>query len=128
MKPFFLNKEYVALALIKSKDQFFHESFITIQELNQFIGFLQQEFNNQDLNIIISSNSLSEEDFNVTDEIIVKSNNCCFNLDLVPIKILKILYNIDFITDFWMKIEQEKLEVLENMRNTSFKLNRKVNR
>ncbi len=64
MKTFFLGKEYVALSLIKAKDQFFRERFITISELNQFDHFLQQEFNNRNIDIIITSNTLSSEDFN----------------------------------------------------------------
>ena len=46
METIFIGEEYVALSLIKIKNQFLGENFITISELNQFEHFLQQEFNN----------------------------------------------------------------------------------
>lgn len=113
MKTFFLGKEYVALSLIKAKDQFFRERFITISELNQFDHFLQQEFNNRNLDIVITSNTLSSEDFNIMGEVIMTSNTCCFNLDLLPIYVLTVLYDSNLIVDFLTQLENEKLEILE---------------
>lgn len=113
MKTFFLGKEYVALSLIKAKDQFFRERFITISELNQFDHFLQQEFNNRNLDIIITSNTLSSEDFNIMGEVIMTSNTCCFNLDLLPINVLTVLYDSNLIVDFLTQLENEKLKILE---------------
>lgn len=113
MKTFFLGKEYVALSLIKAKDQFFRERFITISELNQFDHFLQQEFNNRNIDIIITSNTLSSEDFNIMGEVIMTSNTCCFNLDLLPINVLTVLYDSNLIVDFLTQLENEKLKILE---------------
>lgn len=126
MKSIFLDEAYVALALIKSKSQFFHKNFITISELNQFVYFLQQEFNKQNLNIVITSNSLNSEDFNIIGETIMKSNACCFNLDLLSIDILKVLYDTNLIANFWVQLEQEKLETLKKVIVDSPKLYRKV--
>lgn len=44
---------------MRAKTKIFHEQFVTISELNQFDSFLQQEFNNRNLDIIITS-TLSE--------------------------------------------------------------------
>lgn len=103
----------MALSLIKAKDQFFRERFITISELNQFDHFLQQEFNNRNLDIVITSNTLSSEDFNIMGEVIMTSNTCCFNLDLLPIYVLTVLYDSNLIVDFLTQLENEKLEILE---------------
>lgn len=113
MKTFFLSKEYVLLALIESKNQIFHENFATISELNQFEYFLQRKFNNQNLDVVITSNNLSSEDFNVTGDVIMKSNTCSFNLYFLPIEILNILDDIDLITNFFINLENEKIEMLK---------------
>jgi len=113
MKTFFLGKEYVALLLIRAKEQFLEESFITISELNQFDYFLQQEFNNRNLDIVITSNTLSSEDFNTMGEAIMTSNTCCFDLNLLPLNVLTVLYDANLIADFLIQLENKKLEMLE---------------
>lgn len=113
MKTFFLGNEYVALLLIRAKEQFLQESFITTSELNQFDYFLQQEFNNRNLNIVITSNTLSSEDFNTMGEAIMASNTCCFDLDLLPLNVLTVLYDSNLIADFLIQLENKKLEMLE---------------
>lgn len=125
MSTIFLGKEYIALSLIKAKDQFFHEHFITISELNQFDHFLQQEFNNRDLNIVITSNTLSSEDFKIMGEIIMPSNTCCFNLDMLPINVLTVLYDSNLIVDFLTQLENKKLETLERKKEVLHKLCKK---
>lgn len=47
MRGKILSKEYLALALIEAKNNFFHENFATTAELNQFENFIQQQFTNQ---------------------------------------------------------------------------------
>lgn len=113
MKTFFLGKEYVALALIEAKNKIFHESFITISELEQFSYFLQQEFNKRELDIVITSNTPNIEDFNIIGEVIMVSNNCGFNLGILPMNVLSILYDTNLIADFFIQVEKEKLEILE---------------
>ena len=113
MKTIFIGEEYVALSLIKIKNQFLGENFITISELNQFEHFLQQEFNNNFLNILITSNGLNNEDFTIMGEVIMISNTCSLNIDLLPITVLKILYNSDLIINFLQQLENEKIEKLE---------------
>lgn len=125
MKTFFLGKEYVALTLIEAKNQFLRERFITISELNQFDYFLQQEFNNRNLDIVITSNTLSSEDFNIMGEVIMTSNTCCFNLDLLPINVLTVLYDSNLIVDFLTQLENEKLETLEIKKEVVPKLYKK---
>ncbi len=126
LKTFFLSSEYIALALIRSKNQFFYESFITISELYQFEHFLQQAFNDRGLNIVITSNSLSSSGFNMIGEIIMKSNTCGFDLNSLPLDILVVLYDSILIADFWLQFEQEKLEALEKIRDDASSLCRKT--
>ncbi len=126
MQTYFLGREYVALSLIKAKHQIFHENFITTSELNQYIHFLQSEFNNQGLDIIITSNPLSRTDFIQIDDVIMTSNTCSLNLNLLRVNILTILYDSKLILDFFIKLENEKLEILEKSKNEDLKLCKKI--
>ncbi len=125
METIFIGEEYVALSLIKIKNQFLGENFITISELNQFEHFLQQEFNNNFLNVLITSNGLNNEDFTIMGEVIMISNTCSLNIDLLPITVLKILYNSDLIINFLQQLENEKIEKLEIKKKLVPKLHNK---
>lgn len=125
METIFIEEEYVALSLIKIKNQFLGENFITISELNQFEHFLQQEFNNNFLNVLITSNGLNNEDFTIMGEVIMISNTCSLNIDLLPITVLKILYNSDLIINFLQQLENEKIEKLEIKKKLVPKLHNK---
>ncbi len=92
----FLSKEYVAIALIKTKYEIFNEAFITLLELNQFNQFVQQELNNQELGIVITSNDLSRENFNITNGIVMPAEGCWCNLDRLPANIYSILNDTKF--------------------------------
>ncbi len=111
----FLSKEYIAIALIKAKYEIFNEEFITLSEFNQFNHFVQQEFNNQDLGIVISSNDLSRENFNITNGVVMLTENCWCNLDKLPANIYSILSDKNLVSNFLMKLEIEKLKILENV-------------
>lgn len=111
----FLSKEYVAIALIKTKYEIFNEAFITLSELNQFNQFVQQELNNQDLGIVITSNDLSRENFNITNGIVMPTEGCWCNLDRLPANIYSILSDKNLVSNFLMKLEIEKLKTLENV-------------
>lgn len=115
MKTSFLQKEYLTLALIKAKNDFFHENFVTTAELNQFIRFIQQHFINQKLDIVVTSNNLSKEDFNIVGDIIKLSDNCAYNLDRIPTNIASIITNQNLIAEFFISLEREKLNKLENI-------------
>lgn len=120
----FLSEGYIAMALLKAKRDFFDESFITFSELNQFDHFIQQEFNNQDLDII-TSNGLSIEDFNFMGEVIMPSEGCCFDLDILPLDISSILNDTNLIVSFLINLESEKLKSLENVQVVTPKLHKK---
>ena len=49
---------------------------------------------------MIISNTLSSEDFNIMGEVIMTSDICSFNLDMLPINLLKVLYNSNLIVNF----------------------------
>lgn len=115
MRGKFLSKEYLALALIEAKNNFFHENFVTTSELNQFENFIQQQFTNQKLDIIVYSNNLSKEDFNVVNGVIMLSDNCAYNLDMLSREIYNILTDVNLIVEFFMTLESEKLNKLENI-------------
>ena len=53
MSSLFLSKDYIALALIKAKYQIFEERFATTSEINQFISFMQEKFNEHELGVEI---------------------------------------------------------------------------
>lgn len=125
MRTIFLGKEYVALSLIKSKSYYYGESFITLSELNRFCYFLQQEFNNLNMNIVITSGTLNEDDFDVMGEVIMMSNNCYLNLDLLPKDVFRILYDSNLIVNFLKQMEKEKLEALETKKELIVKLCKK---
>ncbi len=111
----FLSKEYVAIAIIKTKYEIFNEEFITLSELNQFNQFVQQELNNQDLGIVITSNDLSRENFNITNSIVMSTESCWCSLDKPPANIYSILNDTNLVSNFLMKLEIEKLKTLENV-------------
>lgn len=115
MRGKILSKEYLALALIEAKNNLFHENFATIAELNQFENFIQQQFTNQKLDIIVYSNNLSKEDFSVVNGVIMLSNNCAYNLDMLSREIYNILTDVNLIVEFFMTLESEKLNKLENI-------------
>lgn len=108
----FLSREYVALALIEAKSKFFKEEFITTSEFNHFILFLQKKFNDENLNIIITSNSLNRIDFSVKKGIITLTDRCCYNLDNCIVDILR---DTNLLLSFFLTLEKEKLETLEKM-------------
>ena len=114
MRGKFLSKEYLALALIEAKNNFFHENFATTAELNQFESFIQQQFTNQKLDIIVYSNNLSKEDFNIVNGVIMLSDNCAYNLDMLSREIYNILTDVNLIVEFFSTLESKKLEKLEN--------------
>lgn len=112
----FLSKEYVALALIKAKFQIFDESFATTSELNQFTLFMQQEFNERELGVVIT-HELGIEDFNVKGGVVTTTDSCCFDLDRLPDEILSILTDESLIINFFVKIETRRLEILKSFQS-----------
>ena len=116
MKVRFLSREYLALNLIAAKSKIFYESFITISELNQFQEYLQQELNSRNLNIIITNDILSKDNFNTLGEVIKKSSNYFLRLDLLQSDILSIISDTNIITNFLIGLEQNKIETLQKVK------------
>lgn len=110
MRNTFLAREYVALALIKTAKKHFHKDFITRSELNQFEVFLQQEFNDRQLNVIIKSDPLSSDDFIMLNDVIMTSHNCSFSLSLLPLDILTVLEDSNLIVNFLTQLESVNRE------------------
>ena len=75
---------------------------------------------------MIISNTLSSEDFNIMGEVIMTSDICSFNLDMLPINLLKVLYNSNLIVNFLTQLENEKVETLEKKKEVVPKLCKKV--
>ncbi len=75
---------------------------------------------------MIISNTLSSEDFNIMGEVIMTSDTCSFNLDMLPINLLKVLYNSNLIVNFLTQLENEKVETLEKKKEVVPKLCKKV--
>ena len=68
---------------------------------------------------MITSNTLNSEDFNIMGEVIMTSDACCFNLDMLPVNILTVLYDSNLIVDFLMQLESRKLETLKRKKRSS---------
>ncbi len=115
----FLKEDFIALSLINSKDKLFHESSITTSELSEYTSYLQKEFNSRDSDVIITSNGLDKENFNIMGDAITISKNCGINTNFIPLNVLSVLNDNDLIINFWMQLEKEKLKSLENIKNNS---------
>ncbi len=120
METPFLSKAYVALALIEAKDKIFDESFATTSELSQFTIFMQQKFNERELGIIIV-HELSIKDFNVNGGIVTVTDRCCYDLYQLPNGIFDILTDESLILEFFMRLENERLEILKNLQSKTAK-------
>lgn len=124
MRAVFLPQEYVALALIKGKENIFGESFITTSELNQFSYYLQKEFNKRNLNVVIFTGSFNKEDFDVIDGIIVLKNKCSYNLNTIPVDIFKLLTDRNLVVNFFKQLEEEKMSKLNKLQLENGKVKR----
>ena len=124
MSTIFLSQEYVALVLIKGKENIFSENFITISELNQFSYYMQKEFNKNGVNVVISTGKFNREDFNIINGIITIKEENIYNLNTVPVDIYKILTDKNLIINFFKQIEEEKITKLNRMQLESGKVKR----
>ena len=122
MSTIFLSQEYVALVLIKGKENIFSENFITISELNQFSYYMQKEFNKNVVNVVISTGKFNREDFNIINGIITIKEENIYNLNTVPVDIYKILTDKNLIINFFKQLEEEKITKLNRMQLESGKV------
>lgn len=122
MSTIFLSQEYVALVLIKGKENIFSENFITISELNQFSYYMQKEFNKNVVNVVISTGKFNREDFNIINGIITIKEENVYNLNTVPVDIYKILTDKNLIINFFKQLEEEKITKLNRMQLESGKV------
>ena len=122
MSTIFLSQEYVALVLIKGKENIFSENFITISELNQFSYYMQKEFNKNGVNVVISTGKFNREDFNIINGIITIKEENIYNLNTVPVDIYKILTDKNLIINFFKQIEEEMITKFNRMKLESGKV------
>lgn len=110
-----LSKEYIVLALLKAKSDFFREYFVTMEELNHFIHFMQQEFIKQELEIVIKSNFLDKANFVIVNGIVMVSDHCCYSLDQLSLNadLYHILTDENLLLTFFINLEKDKLKILE---------------
>lgn len=112
-----LEKEYLIIALVKAKSEIFGENFITLSELSEFERLIELEFNRHDINAVITSDSISMENFDMIGDVIFISKNCCYHLGFVPIIIAKILTDKNLIINFFQQLENDKLNKLKIMKH-----------
>lgn len=117
MNTVFLSKNYLALVLIEFKNKFFYENFTTLSEIGNFSQYLQKEINGRGLDIVIKSDYLSQYDFIIMNGVIIKGESCCYNLELLSDTILNLLYDEDFIINFFTCFENKKIELLNSKVN-----------
>lgn len=122
MSTIFLSQEYVALVLIKGKENIFSENFITISELNQFSYYMQKEFNKNGVNSVISTGNFNRENFNIINGVITIKKENVYNLNTVPVDIYKILTDKNLIINFFKQLEEEKITKLNRMQLESGKV------
>ena len=108
-----LDREYVALALLKAKYELFNEDFATLSELNQFIQFMQKKFTDQMLGISISSNRLDIDVFDTTRGVVTLTGRGYYNLEGLHDNVLKILTDKKLIIECFIKIAKERLKDLK---------------
>ena len=117
MNTVFLSKNYLALVLIEFKNKFFQENFTTLSEIGNFSQYLQKEINDRGLDIVIKSDYLSQYDFIIMNGVVIKGESCCYNLELLSDTILNLLYDEDFIINFFTCFENKKIELLNSKVN-----------
>ncbi len=117
MDTVFLSKNYLALVLIEFKNKFFQENFTTLSEIGNFSQYLQKEINGRGLDIVIKSDYLSQYDFIIMNGVVIKGESCCYNLELLSDTILNLLYDEDFIINFFTCFENKKIELLNSKVN-----------
>lgn len=117
MNTVFLSKNYLALVLIEFKNKFFQENFTTLSEIGNFSQYLQKEINGRCLDIVIKSDYLSQYDFIIMNGVVIKGESCCYNLELLSDTILNLLYDEDFIINFFTCFENKKIELLNSKVN-----------
>lgn len=114
MNTVFLSKNYLALVLIEFKNKFFQENFTTLSEIGNFSQYLQKEINGRGLDIVIKSDYLSQYDFIIMNGVVIKGESCCYNLELLSDTILNLLYDEEFIINFFTCLENKKIELLNS--------------
>lgn len=121
-----ISQEFVALELIIVKSEFFGENFATMSELNQFTEYMQQKFNEQELGVVIEY-KLSMLNFNIRDEIITITDECCLSINMLPDDIINILTNKSLILSFLIDTEKNKIKMLEELQQKSIESDKNNN-
>lgn len=115
----FLRSEWVAVALAHAKKEILGEDVITISELQQFSQFLQKYFNNEKLDIVIPFGLPDSDGFKADNGIIVVPKS--WDLLMLSDEIQKILFDSDLFINFFIELENKKLERLKNFKGKSKK-------
>ena len=109
--------DYVALALINYKKQTFDEEFISFAELNQFGQFMQNEFNNRNLDVAIKSlSNFNLKSFNIIGMIIKNKDDSNLTLNSLSMDILEVLTDNNLISNFFLKIEEDRINKIKKQK------------
>lgn len=127
MSASFLQNDYTAVALIEAKNKIFNENFITLSDFNQFNLSVQQEFHNRGLDVVVASGFLSKNDFIIINGIIMLRDECSCNIDRLSTDISTVLRDSEFITNFFIQQESDKLKALEQVQQKNSKPYMKAN-
>lgn len=115
MSAEFISLNYIALSLIEAKYEFFREGFITRQELHRFRNYIQRFFIEKGVGFIIVDNELTQESFVLANGVIKVTERCCYDLNQLPSNIEKVLRDTNLILQFFIQLESEKLEILNQI-------------
>lgn len=127
MSASFLQNDYTAVALIEAKNKIFNENFITLSDFNQFNLSVQQEFHNRGLDVVVASVFLSKNDFIIINGIIMLRDEYSCNIDRLSTDISTVLRDSEFITNFFIQQESDKLKALEQVQQKNSKPYMKAN-
>lgn len=121
MKTIFMPKTYVIASLMKIKKKYFNESFVTFKELNIISNKIQTEFNEQNINAIITDNI--DKEFYKLEEVIVLNNTSLEEIETASYycssdEVMSILWSENFICKQLIEIKQDEIALLQKVKNT----------
>lgn len=108
MKTKFIEKSYIVAIMMAIKEKYFHEKYVKISECNRLKEILIKELEKKKVDAIIMDDNIDEEYFIVQDNIIFLNKENNINIDdiksryqgFLPIEILNIIWNIDYLYKF----------------------------
>ncbi len=117
----FLRKEWIAVALASAKEEILGENFISVSELQRFSQFLQQKFNEEKIDAVVTSGLPDSQGFEIRNGIISVSRS--WDIYMLSSDMQSILLDKQLFIDFFIALETEKINMLQNYKGNVKKIN-----